>query len=159
MIAHFCPMRRVLSNSHGNFLTLKCDPRNMACTRRLSWKNVRDGEYGHLMGNYRLHFRLRTLLLLTAPLCAALAVLAYHLTWLRERHSALRRQSVRACAQYDNRSDLLPVGLRLLGETAYEAFSIDGNQSELDSMTRLFPEAEISLAKTSRQIAADKNCQ
>ena len=103
-------------------------------------------------------FTLRTLLVVVLLLAIPLGWLAVQLKWIRDRHEALRglmQPPSRAfildwsSSFVHERDDVLPWSLRLLGESSVrQIFILHGQESELQPLRRLFPEAEVTADKS-----------
>jgi hypothetical protein len=96
-------------------------------------------------------FSLRTLFLLVAMAGVLIAWITADLRWIHERHNAkvhvgepiIVGYSVARETLHERSSDLLPISLRLLGETAVPVLTRHPLDMRVDDLHRLFPEADI----------------
>ena len=103
-------------------------------------------------------FTLRTLFVVVLLLAIPLGWLAVQLKWIRDRHEALRglmQPPSRAfildwsSSFVHERDDVLPWSLRLFGENSVmQIFILHGQESELQPLRMLFPEAEVTADKS-----------
>jgi len=105
----------------------------------------------------RLRWSLRTMFVLVLLLAIPLGWITVQLKWIRDRHEALRglTESQRAfildwsSSFVHEPDDALPWSLRLFGESSVrQIFLQNGQESQLDRLRSLFPEAEVAADKS-----------